>query len=530
MPGRPAFEIRGMMLDPARLTERHEFYFDLLPQLAHWGFNTLWWHFSDDEGFALKLESHPELASPFALSKAQTRRLVLEAAKLGITVVPEVESLGHALYATRLKQYRHLFLGRPYGHNALAPCHPQTLKLIANVMTEVVDIFDGPYLHAGLDEADFGDDARVKRLGRGKPPYWVWLQHALEIHKIVTGLGKRMIIWADAIEHNPPLLKKLPKDIILAHWHYGEVPAEKIVPSVKAGFHVICTAAISPAQIQPDARAFQNTDDNMAVARRLRPRCLGVVSCWWQSFQHLRDTYGPATAYVGQATRTGKPGDRIAFARRFAREHFGPAAPAAGKTLWRMHELTADWKAYKSLFFDSISDMHEAIKIAERGDFSTRLEQATETAAAWQKLRPKVRRRVAEFDAFGLSARLIEMSLRNAAGLRFAYDTYRRAEYRCDAGEPTARAMEMLDLVTATLTEIQGRLAESTKAVAKEWDRTRYPRDGKKDGSSPLMRQRNTKNHLRQMLRAERFLDGFLRSFKKGIKVFARTGVLPGSL
>ncbi len=65
---------RGLMLDPARLTERHDFYFKLLPQLAEWGFNTLWWHFSDDEGFALKLKSHPELASPYAFTKTEMKR------------------------------------------------------------------------------------------------------------------------------------------------------------------------------------------------------------------------------------------------------------------------------------------------------------------------------------------------------------------------------------------------------------------------------------------------------------------------
>ncbi|MHC4718709.1 MAG: family 20 glycosylhydrolase, partial [Planctomycetota bacterium] len=52
------WDVRGIMVDPARLVERHEFYFDLLEQMAAWGLNTLWWHFDDDEGFMLALDGH----------------------------------------------------------------------------------------------------------------------------------------------------------------------------------------------------------------------------------------------------------------------------------------------------------------------------------------------------------------------------------------------------------------------------------------------------------------------------------------
>lgn len=58
------FPIRGLLTDPARLTRRRESYFQLLPQLAEWGCNTLWLHFCDDEGQAFRFRSHPELGSP----------------------------------------------------------------------------------------------------------------------------------------------------------------------------------------------------------------------------------------------------------------------------------------------------------------------------------------------------------------------------------------------------------------------------------------------------------------------------------
>ena len=136
--------IRGLMVDPARLTERHEFYFDLLESMAAWGMNTLWWHFADDDGFVLKLKSHPELATPYAFSRSEMRRLIDAAGKLGIDVVPEVESLGHARYITRLRQYAHLADGSTDGSglNAVCPSHPDTLDILGEIIAEVAEVFD----------------------------------------------------------------------------------------------------------------------------------------------------------------------------------------------------------------------------------------------------------------------------------------------------------------------------------------------------------------------------------------------------
>ena len=85
---RSDWPIRGIMADPARLIEKHSFYFDLLEMMAEWGLNTLWWHFVDDQGFQLVLDGHPELATPHAFTKPEMARLLAKAESLGIDVVP----------------------------------------------------------------------------------------------------------------------------------------------------------------------------------------------------------------------------------------------------------------------------------------------------------------------------------------------------------------------------------------------------------------------------------------------------------
>ena len=44
-----AFENRGVMLDLARLREKRDYYYGLLPWLRRWGYNILHLHFTDDK-------------------------------------------------------------------------------------------------------------------------------------------------------------------------------------------------------------------------------------------------------------------------------------------------------------------------------------------------------------------------------------------------------------------------------------------------------------------------------------------------
>ena len=121
----------GVMLDSARLTEKHSFYFDLLPYLAKWGYNTIGWHFTDDQGCSIEFDSRPELASRGAFSKQEIEEFVALARECGIEVIPELESFGHMGYITKLEKYRHLFEaieGKQFG--AICPSHPETLEIL----------------------------------------------------------------------------------------------------------------------------------------------------------------------------------------------------------------------------------------------------------------------------------------------------------------------------------------------------------------------------------------------------------------
>lgn len=525
------FRIRGLMLDPARLTERHEFYFDLLPQLADWGFNTIVWHFNDDEGFALKLETHPELASPYAFTKAQTRRFIRAAKEVGIDVIPEFETLGHSLAITALPQYSHLFDGDPFGHNAICPSHRETIPLLKEIILEVAELFESPYFHAGLDEADLGQCPRCRRRGRNHPSWWVFAEHVKRIHKIVTSCGKRMIMWADSVERHPELLRAFPKDIVMAHWHYREVPAERIVPSVEAGFEILCSPAPCGRILQPDAAAFRNVDETVTLARRLSPKgCLGVLACWWEPARNLRDTHPLSTAYTGQALHTGNRPDRLRFARDFARKHFGLRDVAVGRALWELHELTLTREELNYLMYDHPGHIHQALNLTGLEGFAKRTPKANQCVSILRAARKKVKVHKGEFDAYLLSGRIIATALNSASHLAEAYRAYELAGAYRDRKGPREMIMESLGRTADILAEMQGPIDEVTHDTSKEWDRTRHPRDEKKDGSSPRIRQRGARTLLPKLMRHRRYHAKLVRDFRRAVASYRRGGPFPGGL
>lgn len=474
--------IRGVMLDLSRQIERHQYYFDLLPRLAKWHINTLWWHFADDEGFRLKLDGHPELTSPFAFSKPEMRRFIKRAGELGIDVVPEVESLGHASFITRLPQYAHLADGDVAGFNAVCPSRPETIKLLGEVIAEVAELFPSRYFHAGLDEVDFSNCPRCARRGRGRPRGHVFVEHAKAVHRIITGCGKRMIMWADHVEHEPTMLERLPKDIILAHWHYTTVPPEPIRWSIQAGFDVIGCPSLCHAGdvIGPNVGNFQNMDPMAElISRQSSRRALGVVNTWWTTWRCLRDAYLPSLAYTGKLLTGGRRPSKVPFLKSFLAEEFGLNSQPAARALWQSYELAVKRSDLLAILPASPLGMHDAAALAGSEGFSQRLAQMRESLRTLQEAQAKVRQNAKEFAAMVLAVEVGVACLENGLAMQELLSVIRRAEKRFGPRAAPAELSHEKGLAKDILKQQVSRIAAILKKVDAEWNRTRYANDAK---------------------------------------------------
>ena len=183
----PAHPYRGLMLDVGRQMVTPEFLRRQVDAMAYLKLNYLHLHLTEDEGWRLQLDSHPELvrqsafnceprplynASPARMvpepegyvpgtvvqregchggyySKAQMQDLVAYARLRQVEVLPEIEMPGHSteLFAARPDIFCSID-GKP-ANGSVCPGKDATLRFYEEVLTEVMEIFPCRYIHIG---------------------------------------------------------------------------------------------------------------------------------------------------------------------------------------------------------------------------------------------------------------------------------------------------------------------------------------------------------------------------------------------
>lgn len=232
----PRFAYRGLMLDVGR----HYFpvadikrYLDIM---ALYKLNTFHWHLTEDQGWRIEIKKYPLLTQISSIRKESTvgrysdkkfdgkpyggfytqeqvREIVAYAASRYITVVPEIEMPGHSqallaaypqLGANADKIYQ---VGTRWGvsEDVLFP-REETFKFMEDVLTEVMDLFPGQYIHIGGDECPktqwkesrFCQDL-IKKLGL-KDEHELQSYFIRRIDKFITSKGRKLMGWDEILE------------------------------------------------------------------------------------------------------------------------------------------------------------------------------------------------------------------------------------------------------------------------------------------------------------------------------------------
>ena len=181
---RPRFAWRGALLDVGRHFVAAADVKKFLDEMALHKLNVFHWHLTEDQGWRIEIKKYPKLtevgawrtSSPVSggnkvddgvphggfYTQDQVREIVAFAASRYIRVVPEIELPGHSSaaiasypqlgnddspgYAPKVQIKWGIF---PYLY---AP-KPETFQFIDDVMTEVLALFPGEFVHIGGDEA-----------------------------------------------------------------------------------------------------------------------------------------------------------------------------------------------------------------------------------------------------------------------------------------------------------------------------------------------------------------------------------------
>jgi hypothetical protein len=193
----------------------------ILPSLAEAKVNAVLAEYED----YVRLDRHPSLAVPQALSKAEVREWVTAAQDYNVTVIPLVQTLGHLQYVLRQPKYAHLQekTGEP---SEACATHPETWPLIRDFLDEMMDVHAGmPLFHVGLDETfHLGTCPRCQaRLG-GQSRMSIYVEWVNRCCRHVRERGFTPIVWGDIVSthFDDPFVADLDRTAYYIDWGYQQ--------------------------------------------------------------------------------------------------------------------------------------------------------------------------------------------------------------------------------------------------------------------------------------------------------------------
>lgn len=261
----PRFGWRGFMLDSARHFWSVDEIKQLLDAMALHKLNTFHWHLTDDQGWRIEIKKYPKLTGIGSCrtpagdagrdaagqpvnycgyySQAQIREVVRHAAERHITVLPEIDVPGHAQAAIAAYPELGVLGTRPavsnqWGvHSYLFNTEESTFRFLEDVLTEVMALFPGRYVHVGADEAvkdQWQASARVQARMRelGVADEFHMQSHIIKrLETFLEAHDRRLIGWDEILEGG------LPPEATVMSWRGTEGGLE----AARQGHDVVMT-------------------------------------------------------------------------------------------------------------------------------------------------------------------------------------------------------------------------------------------------------------------------------------------------
>lgn len=256
----PDYPQRGLMIDVGRQYFSLAWLENQIRDLAYLKYNFFHLHFSDNFGFRLESESHPEIVSQLHYTKEEIRALHEVARRYHITLVPEIDIPGHLDAA--LASHPELQLTNGQGRRQsgdLDLANEAVYTFVRDLLEEYIPLFSGPYWHLGADEyllhgGDYSDfpqlaAAAQARYGTQANPKDIYLGFVNWAHEIVQAHGKITRVWSDGL-YGGSMIKPDTNNILYEHWvSWGQSPREIVeqgIPIVNCNIHYVYYVPGSP--------------------------------------------------------------------------------------------------------------------------------------------------------------------------------------------------------------------------------------------------------------------------------------------
>lgn len=233
----PKFQWRGMHLD----VSRHFFTVSEVKQYLDWmaryKFNKFHWHLTDDQGWRIEIKQYPKLTEIGSVrektlvghaseqvktydqkehkgfyTQKEIKEVIAYATARHIEVIPEIEMPGHARAAlAAYPEYscdgKKLPVAEEWGVFDKVFCSKdETIAFLQNILSEVVALFPGQYIHIGGDEAPKTSWKSCDRCQAKMMKNNLKSEEALQSYFIkqmdafLTAKGKKLIGWDEILE------------------------------------------------------------------------------------------------------------------------------------------------------------------------------------------------------------------------------------------------------------------------------------------------------------------------------------------
>ncbi len=219
----PRFGWRGCLIDEARHFLGKETIKRQIDLISSYKLNRLHWHLTDDQGWRIEIRKYPKLTEVGAwrgadryggfYTQQDIREIVQYAESRHVLIVPEIEMPGHA--GAALASYPKLgcrgegyAVGTSWGiyNDVYCPGNDEVFTFLENVLTEVMDVFPGPYIHIGGDEVPKERwqkcpkcQARIKAEGL-KNEHELQSYFVRHFDKFLQDHKRRMIGWDEILD------------------------------------------------------------------------------------------------------------------------------------------------------------------------------------------------------------------------------------------------------------------------------------------------------------------------------------------
>lgn len=179
-------------------------------------------------------------------TQAQLRDLVAFARERGITVVPEIDLPGHMQaaiaaypeFGTR-PEVQHKVRDTWGVSEHVLGVSDEAFQFVKDVLTQVCDIFDAPYVHICGDEVPRTEwennpavEAKLREWGLSEPGH-VQQKYTAIAHALLASRDRAMVGWDEILEG------ELPEGTVIMNWR----SAETVADAARRGHDVVVSTA-----------------------------------------------------------------------------------------------------------------------------------------------------------------------------------------------------------------------------------------------------------------------------------------------